>query len=134
VHKEKPSMSETKLTGDTALSDCILPGNHLKRPAPAVHRSGASTRLPSARNRDVSRPDAGALASSYANALNTMVGVSPASCLGTERGQISRHVVVPGALAFISTGVANVRRPRHQRSGNSVMQWRNRGFALGDDL
>jgi NitT/TauT family transport system permease protein len=45
------------------------------------------------------------LASFYANALNTMVGVSPASYLGAERGQISRHVVVPGTLAFIFTGV-----------------------------
>ena len=52
------------------------------------------------------------LASFYATALNTMLGVKSidsyvlaASCLGATRWQVFRHVVVPGALPFIFTGL-----------------------------
>jgi len=53
------------------------------------------------------------LASFYATALNTMLGVQSidvsliraASCLGAKRWQIFRHIVVPGALPFIFTGL-----------------------------
>ena len=52
------------------------------------------------------------LASFYATALNTMLGVESidvsyvraASCLGAKRWQVFRHVIVPGALPFIFTG------------------------------
>jgi NitT/TauT family transport system permease protein len=53
------------------------------------------------------------LASFFATALNTMLGVQSieesyvraASCLGASRWQVFRHVVVPGALPFIFTGL-----------------------------
>lgn len=53
------------------------------------------------------------LASFYATALNTMLGVKSidqtyilaASCLGASQLQIFRHVIVPGALPFIFTGL-----------------------------
>jgi len=53
------------------------------------------------------------LASFFATALNTMLGVRSiepsyvlaAQCLGAPRWQIFRHVVVPGALPFIFTGL-----------------------------
>lgn len=53
------------------------------------------------------------LASFFATALNTMLGVESidesyvraASCLGANRWQVFRHVVVPGALPFIFTGL-----------------------------
>lgn len=53
------------------------------------------------------------LASFYATALNTMLGVESidesypraAACLGASRWQIFMHVVVPGALPFIFTGL-----------------------------
>lgn len=53
------------------------------------------------------------LASFYATALNTMLGVQSidvsytraASCLGATRWQIFRHVIVPGAMPFIFTGL-----------------------------
>jgi ABC-type nitrate/sulfonate/bicarbonate transport system permease component len=53
------------------------------------------------------------LASFFATALNTMLGVQSldesyvraASCLGASRRQVFRHVVVPGALPFIFTGL-----------------------------
>jgi len=53
------------------------------------------------------------LASFYATALNTMLGVESidvsyiraASCLGAKRWQVFRHIVVPGALPFIFTGL-----------------------------
>jgi ABC-type nitrate/sulfonate/bicarbonate transport system permease component len=53
------------------------------------------------------------LASFFATALNTMLGVQSidesyvraAYCLGARRGQIFRHIVVPGALPFIFTGL-----------------------------
>ncbi|HEX4331030.1 MAG TPA: ABC transporter permease [Usitatibacter sp.] len=53
------------------------------------------------------------LASFYATALNTMLGVQSidesypraAACLGASRWQIFRHVIVPGALPFIFTGL-----------------------------
>ena len=53
------------------------------------------------------------LASFYATALNTMLGVQSideaypraAACLGASRWQIFRHIVVPGALPFIFTGL-----------------------------
>jgi ABC-type nitrate/sulfonate/bicarbonate transport system permease component len=53
------------------------------------------------------------LASFFATALNTMLGVQSidesyvraASCLGANRRQVFRHVVVPGALPFIFTGL-----------------------------
>ena len=53
------------------------------------------------------------LASFYATALNTMLGVESidvsyiraASCLGAKRWQVFRHVIVPGALPFIFTGL-----------------------------
>jgi NitT/TauT family transport system permease protein len=53
------------------------------------------------------------LASFYATALNTMLGVQSidesyvraAYCLGAKRSQVFRHVVVPGALPFIFTGL-----------------------------
>lgn len=49
----------------------------------------------------------------FATTLNTMLGVQcidesyvrAAQCLGTRRGQIFRHVVLPGALPFIFTGL-----------------------------
>lgn len=53
------------------------------------------------------------LASFYATALNTMLGVESidvsyiraASCLGAKRWQVFLHVIVPGALPFIFTGL-----------------------------
>lgn len=53
------------------------------------------------------------LASFYATALNTMLGVESidvsyiraASCLGAKRWQVFRHVIIPGALPFIFTGL-----------------------------
>jgi ABC-type nitrate/sulfonate/bicarbonate transport system permease component len=53
------------------------------------------------------------LASFFATALNTMLGVrsieptflQAARCLGASRGQVFRHVVIPGALPFIFTGL-----------------------------
>ena len=53
------------------------------------------------------------LASFYATALNTMLGVQSideaypraAACLGASKWQIFRHVIVPGALPFIFTGL-----------------------------
>jgi NitT/TauT family transport system permease protein len=53
------------------------------------------------------------LASFYATALNTMLGVQSidvsfiraASCLGARRWQVFRHVIVPGSLPFIFTGL-----------------------------
>ena len=54
-----------------------------------------------------------ALASFYATALNTMLGVQSideaypraAACLGANKWQIFRHIIVPGALPFIFTGL-----------------------------
>jgi ABC-type nitrate/sulfonate/bicarbonate transport system permease component len=54
-----------------------------------------------------------ALASFYATTLNTMLGVESidraflraASCLGANRWQVFRHVVVPGAMPYIFTGL-----------------------------
>jgi ABC-type nitrate/sulfonate/bicarbonate transport system permease component/CRP-like cAMP-binding protein len=53
------------------------------------------------------------LASFYATALNTMLGVESidksfvraAYCLGARRWQVFQHVIVPGALPFIFTGL-----------------------------
>jgi NitT/TauT family transport system permease protein len=53
------------------------------------------------------------LASFFATALNTLLGVRSidaqyvlaARCLGASRGQVFRHVIVPGALPFIFTGL-----------------------------
>lgn len=53
------------------------------------------------------------LASFFATALNTMLGVESidesyvraADCLGAGRWQVFRHVIVPGALPFIFTGL-----------------------------
>jgi len=53
------------------------------------------------------------LASFYATALNTMLGVQSidesyiraANCLGAGRWQVFRHVIIPGALPFIFTGL-----------------------------
>ena len=53
------------------------------------------------------------LASFYATALNTMLGVElidvsyfrAANCLGATRWQVFRHVIVPGAMPFIFTGL-----------------------------
>jgi NitT/TauT family transport system permease protein len=53
------------------------------------------------------------LASFYATALNTMLGVESidetyfraAQCLGARRAQVFLHVVVPGAMPFIFTGL-----------------------------
>jgi NitT/TauT family transport system permease protein len=53
------------------------------------------------------------LASFFATALNTMLGVQSidesytraASCLGANRWQVFRHVIVPGALPYIFTGL-----------------------------
>ena len=53
------------------------------------------------------------LASFFATALNTMLGVESidesyvraASCLGAGKWQVFRHVIVPGALPFIFTGL-----------------------------
>ena len=53
------------------------------------------------------------LASFYATALNTMLGVQSideaypraAACLGASRWQIFWHVIIPGALPFIFTGL-----------------------------
>src|SRR5262245_5235117 len=53
------------------------------------------------------------LASFYATALNTMLGVQSidvsypraAACLGASKWQIFRHIVIPGALPFIFTGL-----------------------------
>src|SRR5207237_1895908 len=53
------------------------------------------------------------LASFYATALNTMLGVQSidpsypraAACLGASRWQIFRHIIVPGALPFTFTGL-----------------------------
>ena len=53
------------------------------------------------------------LASFFATALNTMLGVESidesyvraANCLGAKRGQVFRHVIMPGALPFIFTGL-----------------------------
>lgn len=53
------------------------------------------------------------LASFFATALNTMLGVESidesylraANCLGANRWQTFRHVIIPGALPFIFTGL-----------------------------
>jgi len=53
------------------------------------------------------------LASFYATALNTMLGVESidesyvraAFCLGARRAQVFLHVIVPGALPFVFTGL-----------------------------
>ena len=53
------------------------------------------------------------LASFFATALNTMLGVQSidesyvraAHCLGASQGQVFRHVIIPGALPFIFTGL-----------------------------
>jgi len=53
------------------------------------------------------------LASFFATALNTMLGVESidesyiraANCLGANQRQVFRHVIVPGALPFIFTGL-----------------------------
>jgi len=53
------------------------------------------------------------LASFFATALNTMLGVESidesyvraAHCLGANRWQVFRHVIVPGAMPFIFTGL-----------------------------
>jgi NitT/TauT family transport system permease protein len=53
------------------------------------------------------------LASFFATALNTMLGVESidesyiraASCLGANQWQVFRHVIIPGALPFIFTGL-----------------------------
>jgi NitT/TauT family transport system permease protein len=53
------------------------------------------------------------LASFFATALNTMLGVESidesyiraASCLGANRRQVFRHVIIPGSLPFIFTGL-----------------------------
>ena len=53
------------------------------------------------------------LASFFATALNTLLGVRSiersyilaATCLGASRWQVFRHVIVPGALPFIFTGL-----------------------------
>jgi ABC-type nitrate/sulfonate/bicarbonate transport system permease component len=53
------------------------------------------------------------LASFYATALNTMLGVESidvsytraASCLGATRWQVFLHVIVPGSMPFIFTGL-----------------------------
>jgi ABC-type nitrate/sulfonate/bicarbonate transport system permease component len=53
------------------------------------------------------------LASFFATALNTMLGVESidesytraADCLGASRLQVFRHVIVPGAMPFIFTGL-----------------------------
>jgi ABC-type nitrate/sulfonate/bicarbonate transport system permease component len=53
------------------------------------------------------------LASFFATALNTMLGVQSidesytraASCLGANKWQVFRHVIVPGALPYIFTGL-----------------------------
>lgn len=53
------------------------------------------------------------LASFYATALNTMLGVESidesypraAACLGATKWQIFRHIVVPGALPYVFTGL-----------------------------
>lgn len=53
------------------------------------------------------------LASFYVTVLNTMLGVQSidesyfraAQCLGSSRGQVFRHVVVPGAMPYIFTGL-----------------------------
>jgi sulfonate transport system permease protein len=53
------------------------------------------------------------LASFYATALNTMLGVRSidvsyiraANCLGASRWQVFRHVIVPGSMPFIFTGL-----------------------------
>ena len=53
------------------------------------------------------------LASFFATALNTMLGVESidesyiraASCLGASKSQVFLHVIVPGALPFIFTGL-----------------------------
>jgi NitT/TauT family transport system permease protein len=53
------------------------------------------------------------LASFFATALNAMLGVESideaylraAECLGANRAQVFRHVIVPGALPFIFTGL-----------------------------
>ena len=53
------------------------------------------------------------LASFFATALNTMLGVQSidesytraASCLGANKWQVFRHVIVPGSLPFVFTGL-----------------------------
>lgn len=53
------------------------------------------------------------LASFYATALNTMLGVESvddsypraAACLGATKWQIFRHIVIPGALPYVFTGL-----------------------------
>jgi len=53
------------------------------------------------------------LASFFATTLNTMLGVESidesysraASCLGANRWQVFRHVVIPGAMPYIFTGL-----------------------------
>jgi ABC-type nitrate/sulfonate/bicarbonate transport system permease component len=53
------------------------------------------------------------LASFFATALNTMLGVESidesytraAACLGASKWQVFRHVIVPGAMPFIFTGL-----------------------------
>ncbi|MEJ2381706.1 MAG: ABC transporter permease subunit [Gammaproteobacteria bacterium] len=54
-----------------------------------------------------------ALASFYATALNTMLGVESidesypraAACLGASKWQVFRHVIIPGALPHMFTGL-----------------------------
>ena len=53
------------------------------------------------------------LASFFATALNTMLGVESidesytraASCLGASKWQVFRHVIIPGSLPFVFTGL-----------------------------
>jgi ABC-type nitrate/sulfonate/bicarbonate transport system permease component len=53
------------------------------------------------------------LASFYATALNTMLGVESidesypraAACLGANRWQVFRHVIIPGSLPYVFTGL-----------------------------
>ena len=53
------------------------------------------------------------LASFYATALNTMLGVlsvdesyfRAGSCLGANRWQVFRHIIIPGSMPFIFTGL-----------------------------
>jgi NitT/TauT family transport system permease protein len=53
------------------------------------------------------------LASFFATALNTMLGVQSidesyvraANCLGARRWQVFRHIIIPGALPYIFTGL-----------------------------
>ncbi len=107
------------------------------------------------------------LASFYATALNTMLGVQSidvsytraASCLGANRWQVFRHIIVPGALPYIFTGLRYVINTSYTMVryptiiigmvtlgivgyvtsaairilGDYMMQWRTRELALGGD-